>query len=203
MLIFLLNKSTINPERGVFIPVRQANEEPRQSLSEGGFNYMTKIYDKLHIFYKKTISKYGRGALMALFSISLSASLTSTALAISFYGPEITNTVPLIGPTLPAKAAVAPRLIEVDLTAYSSTEDQTDSTPFIAASGKHVYEGMVAANFLPFGTKIKIPALYGDRIFTVDDRMNRRYQNTVDIWFANRTSAINFGIKKATIEVVN
>ena len=103
---------------------------------------------------------------------------------------------------MPVLAETAPRLMEVDLTAYSSTEDQTDSTPFIAASGKHVYDGMVAANFLPFGTKIKIPSLYGDRIFTVDDRMNRRYQNRVDIWFADRASAINFGIKKATIEIV-
>lgn len=139
---------------------------------------------------------------MALFSMSLSVSLTSTALAISFYGPEIPKLTPIIGPIMPVLAKTTPRLIEVDLTAYSSTEDQTDSTPFIAASGKHVYDGMVAANFLPFGTKIKIPTLYGDRIFTVDDRMNKRYQNTVDIWFADRTSAINFGIKKATIEIV-
>ncbi len=163
---------------------------------------MNKIYKKLHRLYKKTISTYGRGTLMALFSMSLSVSLTSTALAISFYGPELTNTVPFIGPIMPVLAETAPRLIEVDLTAYSSTEDQTDDTPFIAASGKHVYDGMVAANFLPFGTKIKIPSLYGDRIFTVDDRMNRRYQERVDIWFADRASAINFGIKKATIEIV-
>lgn len=139
---------------------------------------------------------------MALFGLILSISLTSTALAISYYGPELPESAPIVGPTLPALARTAPRLIEVDLTAYSSTEDQTDSTPFIAASGKHVYNGMVAANFLPFGTKIKIPSLFGDRIFTVDDRMNRRYQNRVDIWFADRTSAINFGIKSAVIEIV-
>jgi len=92
--------------------------------------------------------------------------------------------------------------IEVEITAYSSTESQTDSTPFIAASGKHVYDGMVAANFLPFGTKIKIPELFGDKIFIVDDRMNKRYQNRVDIWYANTNSAIKFGIQKAIIEIV-
>ncbi|MEK7478585.1 MAG: hypothetical protein AAB626_01515 [Patescibacteria group bacterium] len=163
---------------------------------------MTKISKKIHRFYNKTISKYSRRALIALASLFLSVSLTSTALAISFYGPELTNTVPFIGPIMPVPAKTASRLIEVDLTAYSSTEDQTDSTPFIAASGKYVYDGMVATNFLPFGTKIKIPALYGDRIFTVDDRMNRRYQNRVDIWFADRESAMNFGLQRTVIEIV-
>lgn len=185
MLIFTLNKSTINPERGVFVK-----------------KVMTKISKKIHKFYTKTASKYSRKALVALVSTILSISITSTALAISFYGPEITNTVPFIGPIMPVLAETAPRLIEIDLTAYSSTEDQTDSSPFIAASGKHVYDGMVAANFLPFGTKIKIPSIFGDRIFTVDDRMNKRFQNRVDIWFADRTSAINFGIKRAIIEIV-
>ena len=92
--------------------------------------------------------------------------------------------------------------IEVEITAYSSTVSQTDDSPFIAASGKHVYDGMVAANFLPFGTKIKIPELFGDKIFVVDDRMNKRYQNRVDIWHAETGAAIKFGVKTAVIEIV-
>lgn len=140
---------------------------------------------------------------MALFSLSLSLSMTPTALAISFYGPDINNIIPLLGSTSPIIAKTANRQIEVELTAYSSTKDQTDSTPFIAASGKHVYDGIVAANFLPFGTKIKIPSIFGDKIFTVDDRMNQRYQNRVDVWFADRHSAIHFGLQKAVIEIVD
>ncbi|MDO8443181.1 MAG: hypothetical protein Q7S81_02920 [bacterium] len=145
---------------------------------------MIKISNKIHRFYTKTASRYGKGILFGLFALSLS--INSTALAIS-HNPE---------------TGKAMNQIEVELTAYSSTKDQTDSTPFISASGKRVYDGMVAANFLPFGTKIKIPELFGDKIFTVDDRMNRRYQNRVDIWFADRTSAINFGIKNSVIEIV-
>jgi 3D (Asp-Asp-Asp) domain-containing protein len=93
--------------------------------------------------------------------------------------------------------------IEVEITAYSSTKSQTDDTPFIAASGKKVYDGMVAANFLPFGTKIKIPELFGDKIFTVDDRMHQRFQNRIDIWYPTRSAAIGFGVQKATIELVD
>jgi len=94
------------------------------------------------------------------------------------------------------------RALEVTLTGYSSTPDQTDDTPFIAASGKHVYDGMIAANFLPFGTKVQIPEHFGDKIFVVDDRMNRRYSDRVDVWFPDRNSAIKFGIKKSTIIIL-
>jgi len=92
---------------------------------------------------------------------------------------------------------------KVTMTAYSSTPDQTDDSPFIAASGKHVYDGMIAANFLPFGTQVIIPELFGDKVFTVDDRMNRRYQERVDVWFPDRQSALRFGIREAEIIILN
>lgn len=89
------------------------------------------------------------------------------------------------------------------ITAYTSTPDQTDDTPFIAATGKRVYDGMIAANGLPFGTKIKIPSLYGEKIFTVDDRMNSRYGlGRMDIWLdTSRSEAMQFGLKIAEAEV--
>lgn len=95
------------------------------------------------------------------------------------------------------------KLVPTVLTAYSSTPDQTDDSPFIAASGKRVYDGMVAANWLPMGTKIKIPSLYGEKIFTVDDRMNARYgYGRMDIWMdAPRAQVKKFGVKRATVEV--
>jgi 3D (Asp-Asp-Asp) domain-containing protein len=93
--------------------------------------------------------------------------------------------------------------IKVVVTAYSSTPDQTDDTPFITASGKYVEDGIIANNMLPFGTKIKIPALYGDKIFTVEDRMASYKSNYhIDIWMPSRTSALNFGVKTAEIEIL-
>lgn len=89
-------------------------------------------------------------------------------------------------------------------TAYSSEESQTDDTPFITASGAFVYDGVIAANFLPIGTKVMIPDLYGDKIFTVEDRMNSRYngQHIIDIWFENHSHARQFGKKILTINVL-
>ena len=92
------------------------------------------------------------------------------------------------------------------ITAYNSDPAQTDSTPCITANGfnvcEHGEEDTIAANFLKFGTKVRIPDLYGDRIFVVRDRMNKRYSDRVDIWMKEKTDARQFGVKVAKIEVV-
>jgi len=90
----------------------------------------------------------------------------------------------------------------VVLSAYSSTPDQTDSTPFIMASGKHVYDGAIASNFLPLGTLVRIPELFGGKIFVVEDRMHKRFSDRVDVWMETRQEAINFGLRSAAIEVL-
>lgn len=111
---------------------------------------------------------------------------------------EIQNPVtPVRTKTVPVKEYI------ITATAYSSTIDQTDDTPFITASGTSVRDGIVAANFLPFGTVFKIPDLYGDKIFIVEDRMNKRYWHRVDIWFPERQMAKEFGIKQIRIEIIS
>lgn len=93
------------------------------------------------------------------------------------------------------------------ITAYNSDPAQTDDTPCITANGfdvcQHGQEDTIAANFLRFGTKVRIPELYGDRIFVVRDRMNQRYNNRVDIWMKEKSDAKQFGVKVARIEVVS
>ena len=92
------------------------------------------------------------------------------------------------------------------MTAYNSLEGQTDSTPCITANGfdlcKHGIEDSIAANFLRFGTKVRIPELFGDRVFVVRDRMNKRYTQRIDIWMKSYDNARDFGLKYAKIEVL-
>jgi 3D (Asp-Asp-Asp) domain-containing protein len=100
-------------------------------------------------------------------------------------------------------AEKAIKTVEAVMTAYSSTPDQTDDSPFTTASNKQVRDGIIANNMLPFGTKIRIPELYGDKIFVVEDRMNKRMGNhRFDIWMPDRSSALKFGVKSVTIEVL-
>lgn len=91
----------------------------------------------------------------------------------------------------------------VSVTGYSSTPDQTDHTPFITASGIHVRDGVAAANFLPFGTVFRIPEIFGDKTFVVEDRMHSRYWMNIDLWFPERGLAKEFGRKVVKIEIVS
>ena len=92
----------------------------------------------------------------------------------------------------------------VVVTGYSSSYDETDEDPYITASGEFVKEGIVATNFLPIGTHIKIPALFGNKVFVVKDRMNPRYYYRVDIWFPSKEEALHFGIHyNVEIEIVD
>lgn len=88
------------------------------------------------------------------------------------------------------------------VTAYTSLPDETDSTPFITANGTYVHDGIVASNILPFGTRIEIPSLFGDKVFTVEDRTSPRYKDTIDIWMPTYGKAIYFGLNFATILVL-
>ncbi len=123
--------------------------------------------------------------------------LTNAFLAQLSQAPDEPETLPLSGEREPSKT------VEAVITAYTSTVDQCDDDPFIAASGKRVYDGMLAANWLPFGTKVKIPSLFGDKIFTVDDRMNSRYgYGRMDVWLdTTRAEAKKFGVKRVKIEI--
>lgn len=93
-----------------------------------------------------------------------------------------------------------------NITAYTSEAAQTDDSPCITASGFNLcergIEDTVAANFLRFGTKIKIPDLFGDKVFIVRDRMNSRHTDRLDIWMVNKSDAKKFGIKMAKIEIL-
>lgn len=84
-------------------------------------------------------------------------------------------------------------------TAYASSPYQTDSTPCITAVGTRVRPGVVASNFLPFGTILEIK----DSLYIVEDRMNPRYTtNALDIWHESTSAALDFGRQKFIITVV-
>ena len=102
------------------------------------------------------------------------------------------------------------RIERVLASSYSSTIDQTDSTPCITANGYNVcssYEKFgfgetIATNFLPMNTVVKIPELYGDNFLVVRDRMNSRYgDGRIDIWMPSRSEALVFGKRWIDIEI--
>ncbi|MFA5248455.1 MAG: hypothetical protein WC415_04495 [Patescibacteria group bacterium] len=90
-------------------------------------------------------------------------------------------------------------------TAYNSEVGQCDDSPCITANGfnvcKHGAEDTIAMNGIKFGTKLRIPELFGDKVFVVRDRMNTRYDsNRGDIWMVEKKDAKTFGVKIAKVE---
>lgn len=98
------------------------------------------------------------------------------------------------------------KTMTVTATAYTSAVNETDDTPCITANGYDLCEAneenVIAANFLKFGTKVRIPDVFGDQIFTVQDRMNARYTTRIDVWTTTKAKAFAFGKRTVEIEVV-
>jgi 3D (Asp-Asp-Asp) domain-containing protein len=144
-----------------------------------------------------SLSGHGSGSIAALPQAD-----SSTALGSNFAN-EFTLPQSLIVPNDAEGAQLFLLPEEIRITAYSSSRDETDSTPFITASGERVHDGIVATNMLPLGTKIKIPSLFGDKVFTVEDRMNQRMKNVVDVWMSSKHKALHFGVAYAGILILD
>jgi len=110
---------------------------------------------------------------------------------------------PISNPLIPQDNLIVIEQISVIVTGYSSSPEETDSSPRLTAAGTWVRDGVIANNMLPFGTKVRIPEIYDDKIFVVEDRMSLRKGNFhIDIWFPNYWQALNFGAKRTYIEIL-
>ena len=112
--------------------------------------------------------------------------------------------------------AKAPTTLNVTATAYTSHPSQTDSTPFITATGARTRLGVIAVSRdllddLPYGSRVKLQDLSGggrfnrlfsDRVFVVEDTMHARWRNRIDVWFPDNGTAIRFGVRKLKVTVL-
>lgn len=137
----------------------------------------------------------GKRAALGLLSLVLAfSSITPVHAAATTTETEISSVSDDL--VLHTQAMSPIRSYKVDMTAYNSEVGQCDADPFIAADGTTTYDGMIATNFLPFGTKVRVPELFGDKVFIVHDRMNRRYWYRVDVWMKEKSAAKKFGLNK-------
>lgn len=92
-----------------------------------------------------------------------------------------------------------PVTIQATVTAYSSSPDETWGDPFITASGRRVFEGLVACpRTFPFGTKFKI----GRRTYHCYDRLHPKYDDRFDIWMSSKDAALEFGRREVVVELL-
>jgi 3D (Asp-Asp-Asp) domain-containing protein len=114
-----------------------------------------------------------------------------------------------------------PQAFTVKATAYTSSIRETDSTPHITATGARTRMGVIAVSRdllrgIPYGSRVllqdlgsvkgrgvgRFNYLLRNRVFIVEDTMNPRIKNRIDIWMPNRRLALNFGARKLQVTVL-
>ncbi|WP_407538444.1 hypothetical protein Q0M94_09710 [Deinococcus radiomollis] len=153
----------------------------------------------------------------ALPSSALASQAVRSALAPTVVGAKASNTAAAARAQGVNRAATSAlprstgRSVVVHSTAYNSTPGQTDSSPYITATGTRVRSGVVALSRdllgrFPYGTRITIEDLSGrysnllrGRVFVVEDTMHPRIGNTVDVWMGSLGEAMAWGARTVRI----
>ncbi len=112
----------------------------------------------------------------------------------------------------------------VRATGYNSAVNQTDSTPFITATGARTRFGIIAASRdllaqdVPYGSLVRLRDLgeFDDGlgrgtfqdlldqqdVFIVEDTLHRRKRQQIDVWFESYRQATQWGIRRVELEVI-
>jgi len=91
-------------------------------------------------------------------------------------------------------------VVRAEVSAYTSSIDETNEDPFTTASGSTTRDGIVACpSRLEFGTKVEINGIE----YTCEDRMNRRYRDkeNYDIWVSEKEIAYEWGRQQLKIKI--
>jgi 3D (Asp-Asp-Asp) domain-containing protein len=116
------------------------------------------------------------------------------------YSPDKIKSLPGLPEIKDRQARIT---ITLTVTAYSSSVDECDSDPFTTASGEKVRDGIIAYNFLPFGAKVRFPEKFGNKVFTVTDRMAAyKGKYIADIWMPSKHEAKQWGVKVIKMEIL-
>jgi 3D (Asp-Asp-Asp) domain-containing protein len=108
-------------------------------------------------------------------------------------------------------------------TAYNSHVSQTDSSPHITATGATTAFGVIAASrdmleHIPYGSLVRLKdmgnyhssrgegkyqeLLDAQGYFIVEDTMHPRKLEQIDVWFADHSEALSWGVRQVQLEVV-
>lgn len=122
---------------------------------------------------------------------------------------DIATSTLIVATSTPVTKATSTKYIGVirEVSAYNSLEAQTDSSPCVGADGTDLCkryqagECIVASNAFKLGAKVDVQ---GFGTCTVADRMNKRFQNRVDVFMdKDHSRAISFGVQRLMVSLVN
>ena len=112
--------------------------------------------------------------------------------------------------------------LRVRSTAYNSTPNQTDSSPFYTSTGARTRYGIIALSRdllrrFPYGSRVRLEdsgawsngrgygkynAMLKDTVFVVEDTMHPRKNGTVDVWLPARRQALQWGVRRLKMQIM-
>ena len=87
--------------------------------------------------------------------------------------------------------SVSAETVVMNVSAYTWTGN-------VMANGEYPYEGVVASDDLPLGTKVRI----NGQIYVVKDRFGGGYTHRIDIYMDSYEKAVSFGRRTMTVDVL-
>jgi len=120
-------------------------------------------------------------------------------------------------------AAAPPEVLILKATAYTSRHQETDHTPHLTATGAHTRLGIIAVSRdlleleLPYGSLVKLydlgrwhdgqgagefDPLFENIVFVVEDTMNPRIHQQIDVWLPDYSLARLFGVRRVKVVVL-
>lgn len=135
---------------------------------------------------------------------AVAQTVINTALSSSEMVSQAPKAVPATLAVVQTSSRATGRSQMVFATAYSSDAAQTDATPFITATGTRTRPGVLAVSrdllrTYPYGTRVRLEDPSGrnpwlsNRVFIVEDTMNPRFTNRIDVWMGSRAQALQWG----------
>lgn len=95
--------------------------------------------------------------------------------------------------------SIIPGFFFIVCTAYSASVEECGKADGITASGVKAVEGVtVAADHLPFGTKIEIDG----HVYTVHDRFGGGYTDRIDIYKKSQKDCYEYGRQYALARII-
>ncbi len=126
-----------------------------------------------------------------------------------------------VKPTLERKTRSLPSLT-VRSTAYNSSADQTDSSPWTTSTGARTHYGIIALSRdllrrIPYGSRVRLEdggswmggrgrgkynAMLKDTLFVVEDTMHARKTGMIDVWLPAKRHALQWGVRRLNMRIV-
>jgi 3D (Asp-Asp-Asp) domain-containing protein len=116
----------------------------------------------------------------------------------AFIAPSVAHAATI--EVAPAEESEPVATVAGEVSAYTSSVDETDDTPFLTAAGTKTRRGVVACpSKYALGTVVQI----NGKEYVCEDRMNPRYRNTshFDIWVPTKAEAFKFGRQHLTVTI--